>query len=200
MQMHSAADEGCNLIRQHLELDREIMLAVWQCPARQLVSCSRGVPFCGNEFKREGLDKPSTPTPRGTSLSPQAVSQACGKEGEAQEGSSWLQLLRPGVVGHTEQKLSQQERTTTIRKRGSVYQAVEGEKWQLATIVWMMPASSKESNIRRRHLEGRCRRLSFWKMGCRMNVVGRWKIRPRATEKRKRVLSGDGEILKTPQR
>lgn len=66
-------------------------------------------------------------------------------------------------------------------------------------IVQMMPGSSKDSNIRRRHLEGRCRRLVLWKMGCRMNVVGRWKIRPRATEKGKRALSSHGEILKTPQ-
>lgn len=35
--------------------------------------------------------------------------------------------------GHAEQKLSQQERTTTIRKRCSVSQAVKGEKWRLAS-------------------------------------------------------------------
>lgn len=90
----------------------------------QRAGCPQDVLLGGNGFKREGPCRPSTPTPRETSLSPQAVSQACRKEGEAREGSSWLQLLRPGVAGHAEQKLSQQERTTTIRKRCSENQAV----------------------------------------------------------------------------
>lgn len=152
----------------------------------------------GNGFKREGLGRPSTPTPHGTSLSLQAVSQACEKEGEAQEGSSWLQLLRLGVARHGEQKLSQQERTTTICKKCSVYQAVErGERWQLAS-------STKRCQAHRGNQTYVAGILKIGVVdgplenGCRMNVVGRWKFVQSCREK-VRALSMDGEILKTSQ-
>lgn len=161
---------------------------------KQLVRCSRGVLLCGNGFKREGLRRPSTPTPRGTSLSPQAVSQACGKEGEAQEGSSWLQLLRSGVARHAEQKLSQQERTTTIRNRCSVYQAVGGEKWQLAS-------SARRCQSHRGSQTYVAGILRVGVVDCpledEVSNECRWavEVRPRATEKRKKgVLKRWGDF------
>lgn len=185
MQVHAARDDGCNLIRQHLELDREIMLAVWQSLASNLCAAREVVLLCGNGFKREGHCRPSTPTPHGTSLSPQAVSQACWKEGEAQEGSSWLQLLRSGVARHAEQKLSQQERTTTIRNRCSVYQAVGGEKWQLAS-------SARRCQPHRGIQTYVAGILKVGVVDCPLedglSNECRWavEVRPRATEKRKK--------------
>lgn len=167
---------------------------------KQLVGCSRCVLLGGNGFKREDLCRPSTPTPRGTSLSPQAVSQACGKEGEAQEGSSWLQLLRPGVEGHAAQKLFQQERTTTIRSRCSVYQAVKRGKWQLAS-------SCRRCQSHRGSQTYVAGILKVGVVDCPLedglSNECRWAVEvlPRATEKRKKgVLFCDGVILKTPQR
>lgn len=108
-----------------------------------------------------------------------------GKEGEAQEGSSWLQLLRSGVAGHAEQKLSQQERTTTIRNRCSVYQAVGGEKWQLAS-------SARRCQPHRRIQTYVAGILKVGVVDCpledELSNECRWavEVRPRATEKRKK--------------
>lgn len=41
MAVHAAEDDGCNLIRQHLERYREIMLAVWQSPGSSAQAARR---------------------------------------------------------------------------------------------------------------------------------------------------------------
>lgn len=81
------------------------MLAVWQSHAGSWCAAREVCYSAAMNLREKALAGLQLQHPTRHLSVHKLCSQACGKEGEAREGSSWLQLLRPGVAGHAEQKL-----------------------------------------------------------------------------------------------
>lgn len=165
MQVHAAGDEGCNLIRQHLELVREIMLAVWQSLASSLWAARDVCYSAAMDLREKTFAGLQLQHPAGHLSVHKLCLKPVGKREKRRKdraGCDCSDLLSRDT-----------QRKSFSSRRGRRQSAVDapcpgGERGKVAAGIIMstMPVSSRESNIRRRHLEGRCRRLSF----------GRWVV------------------------